>query len=286
MTSMAMSVAAGAGAMTDAQFERIASIAYQAAGLTIPKAKSAMVQSRLQKRMRKIGLTGLDAYLDLVTTDTSDNELAEMISVLTTNVSSFFREDHHFSTLREEVLPQLLEGCRSGGSLRIWSAGCSSGQEPYSIAMTILDMAPEADRLNVKILATDIDQNILQRAQLARYDQTLAAQIPADLATRFVVRDKNDPSNFEISQSVRGLVTFRKLNLLETWPMKNTFDVIFCRNVLIYFNEETQNMLWPRFQSQLSEKGWMFIGHSERMNHFAGSEMIPCGITTYRRQRR
>lgn len=271
----------GNNAMPDKIFEEIVAIAKDHAGLTISDKKRALVQSRVSKRLRALGLTDFNDYVDLVASGERSIELPNMISALTTNVSSFFRENHHFEKLKTEILPPLIEHAKSGGRVRIWSAGCSSGQEPYTIAMLLLQEQAKVCELNVKVLATDIDQEILSIAKKGEYDANQLEDIPIDLRNRYFRATVESPDTFVASSELRDLVTFRELNLLKSWPMRGEFDVIFCRNVVIYFDDLTQKSLWPRFRSKLTENGTLFVGHSERIATPEKFGFEACGVTTY-----
>jgi chemotaxis protein methyltransferase CheR len=265
--------------LAPATFDRVARLAAEEAGLTIAPTKRAMVQSRIFKRVRALGLPSFEAYLDLVEGEHGRPERREMISALTTNVSHFFREQHHFDTLRERILPGLLKRAASGGRVRIWSAGCSSGQEPYSIAMEILRLDPRAPERDIRILGSDIDQKILEVAQAGSYDATqMQAVTPADRKAFFT---EAQPGRFTVLEPLRRLVAYRELNLLARWPMTGRFDAIFCRNVVIYFEDATQRKLWPRFQAQLAPGGSIFVGHSERIPEMPGLALRNTGVTTY-----
>lgn len=266
------------------RFARIASIAKREAGLTIPKAKIAMVQSRLLRRLSATDLDNFDAYLSFVENADGSRELENMISALTTNVSHFFREQHHFETLRDQVLPDLIARARAGQSVRLWSAGCSSGQEPYSIAMTLLDAFPQASDFDIRILATDVDRAILARARAGEFDQRQMDNVSEDQRKRyFEVSSGDSEATWRPGPAIRALVSFRHLNLIRDWPMKMQFDAIFCRNVVIYFNDETQKALWPRFAAALKPTGWFFLGHSERIHPKESALFQACGVTTYKR---
>ncbi|MBM9594382.1 CheR family methyltransferase [Roseitranquillus sediminis] len=265
-------------ALARATFDRIAALAAREAGLMIPPTKLAMVQSRVSRRMRAIALTDFDAYVDLVEREDGASERRQMISVLTTNVSHFFREIHHFEMLRNEILPSLLARAASGGRVRIWSAGCSSGQEPCSIAMEILRLDPSAGRRDIRILASDIDPVILKAAREATYGgDAMKGVKPAD-RERFFERVGD---MFRARPALRELVVVRELNLLADWPMRGRFDVIFCRNVVIYFHEETQRKLWPRFREALAPGGTIFVGHSERIPEPEKLGLRGLGVTAY-----
>ncbi|MCA0921665.1 CheR family methyltransferase [Pseudooceanicola nanhaiensis] len=280
MTTASSNAHVGA-TMSDRAFSAIAAIAKAEAGLVLPAGKMTMVQSRLRKRLIAIGFTNFDDYVELVSSRDGDGERKSMISALTTNVSHFFREGHHFTILREQVLPPLLLRARRGERIRIWSAGCSSGQEPYSIAMCLLTAAPDIARYDLRILATDIDEAILAKAQEAIYSRQQSTGIPEDLQ-RAYLQPGPSSDTVRIAKPVRDLVTLRQLNLLGPWPMRHPFDAIFCRNVVIYFDAQTQAALWPRFHAALSPQGWLFLGHSERVSETAHGLFSSMGMTAYR----
>ena len=285
MNATPQSIATRPGAaISDAQFKTLSEIAFSEAGLMISDSKRQMIQSRITRHLRDIRCDDLEHYLREIQSDKDGNLTRDLISVLTTNVSSFFRERHHFDMLRDDVLPGLVKRARSGHKIRIWSAGCSSGQEPYSIAMLLLNCLPDIQNLDFKILGTDIDRKILDRAHRASYSPDEMVSLPSDMSRKYLISTQDPKAPYEISGVVRNMVTLRPLNLLRPWPMKSTFDAIFCRNVLIYFDAETQNDLWPRFHAALGERGTLFLGHSERIQSPEKVGFSPCGVTTYTKQ--
>ena len=267
-------------------FDAIADFAYRRAGLVLPREKAPMVLARLSKRMRSRGVHSLEDYRSLLERGDAEDERRELIYSLTTNVTSFMREMHHFTALAETILPDLAGKARSGRRVRLWSAGCSSGQEPYSLAMKILRHIPDARSLDIRILATDIDARILARARSGTYSSSECDSLPEDLRKRFLDQTKPDSGGspeFSIRDEVRALVSFRELNLLEPWPMRGRFDVVFCRNVIIYFDRTTQNKLWARIDGDIEDKGFLFVGHSERIDTSLFPQFKPSGTTTYQR---
>lgn len=268
--------------LNEATFGRVVRLASTEAGLMIAPTKTALVQSRLMRRLRAIGLTSFSDYLDLVESEDGRDELRQMISVLTTNVSHFYRERHHFEILRANILPRLVKRAAQGGSVRIWSAGCSSGQEPYSIAMDVLRLDQAAAGYDIRVLATDIDPAILDAAREAVFTEDLIQGVPEH--ERGALFEARQGRRYRVRKSVRDLVTFRELNLMAPWPMKRQFDVIFCRNVVIYFHEATQRTLWPRFRDALAPGGILFLGHSERVQELPGLNLKSIGVTAYRRE--
>ncbi|WP_300030372.1 protein-glutamate O-methyltransferase CheR [uncultured Roseobacter sp.] len=264
-------------------FDVIAKLAYRESGLQLVREKSSMIQSRLRHRVNALGLDDFHHYTKLVCSEAGRPEVRHMISALTTNVSHFFREEHHFRILEEKIVPGLNKKMKSGERVRIWSAGCSNGQEGYSIAMTLLKSIPDLHSFDVKILGTDIDPKVVAFARQAKYPERLITGVPQDLLNLYFEESTESGDRvFTAGDSLRKLLSFNELNLLAKWPMKHEFDVIFCRNVVIYFDLETQNALWPRFRQALSRDGYMFLGHSERINDHQHVGFITDGPTTYR----
>jgi chemotaxis protein methyltransferase CheR len=269
-------------AISDQAFARIAKIALREAGIVLATSKVSMVKSRLTRRLRALGMSSFDDYLDLVETGNDSTELGNFISALTTNVSHFFRENHHFEFLAKTILPSLQQKLAAGGKVRIWSAGCSNGQEPYSIAMTLLNADPSLIKKNIKILATDIDPEVLSQARSAQYKGSLTTGLTDEIIAKHFSRDQQgDEIVMTVNANVRGLVSFRQLNLHAEWPMKGKFDVIFCRNVVIYFDEETQARLYRRYAQVLEAGGWLMLGHSERIIDSINPLYKNVGVTTY-----
>lgn len=267
--------------LTDAEFDALTAIAAREAGLAIPSSKKSLVQSRVARRLRTLNIETCKDYLSLVAD--SPSETRELISVLTTNVSSFYREPHHFEFLRETVFPSLADQVRAGGRVRIWSAGCSSGQEPYTIAMECLKFFPDCHKNDVLVLASDIDPMILKRAIDGEFSDQDLSVLDKEDRERFFPEEGTRVDTWRASQMLKSMVRFRELNLHGPWPMKNSFDVIFCRNVVIYFDDEHQKMLWPRFREHLKPSGWFILGHSERIQDVADSGFQSTGVTIYQR---
>ena len=264
-------------------FRRIAGIAQVEAGLHIPAAKSAMVRTRLTRRLKVLNLPDFEAYCGLIESPQGADERGAMISALTTNVSHFFREDHHFAILREKVLPQLVAKAAAQQRIRIWSAGCANGQEPYSIAMTLREAGLPKDA-NLRILATDIDPLVIAHARVGRFPETMMSGLPDARRAAFFTPVGGAPeATWQVRPELREMIAFRELNLLRDWPMRGRFDAIFCRNVVIYFDADTQSQLWPRFAAAIDPEGWLFLGHSERISEVGRPFFQSCGITSYRR---
>ena len=264
-------------------FAAIAKLAYDECGLQLVAEKSSMIQSRLRHRLRALGLDEFSVYADYVCSPDGVVERRQMISALTTNVSHFFREKHHFEMLCDTILPALVDEVRAGRKLRIWSAGCSNGQEAYTILMAVLERYPEMADLDFRVLATDIDPNVVSFAKEGCYTDRLVGGIPENLLKRYFERsEKAGETEYRVVDRLKSLVTFKELNLLSPWPMKNKMDAIFCRNVVIYFDLATQNRLWPRFRNQLAQGGHLFLGHSERIADPAVFGFTNDGPTSYR----
>lgn len=267
---------------TNEDFRHIAEMLHADAGIHLPDTKATLVYSRLAKRLRARGLESFRDYCQMVASEEGIDERKRMLAALTTNVTRFFREPHHFDHLKTQVLPRLLEDAKRGGRVRIWSAGCSTGQEPFSMALTILSLMPEAPDYDVRILATDIDPDVVAVGRRAVYPESAMTGMPEAMRKRYMSRvdDVTGPA-WQMGEELRRLVAFRELNLIGRWPMKGPFQVIFCRNVVIYFAEETQAKVWGGFKSMLSPGGHLYIGHSERITGVADSFRSD-GLTTYR----
>ena len=273
----------GEFAFTSRDFRQIADLLYGQAGIILTEAKATLVYSRLAKRLRVLGLGSFADYCALVSSSAGADEAANMLNALTTNVTRFFREPHHFEHLRDKVLAPRLAALRAGARMRLWSAACSSGQEPYSMALTLLSVLPEAPQLDIKILATDIDSKIVAQAREGSYGADLIEPVPADLRNRWFERDPQNSRQWRVGEAVQSLISFKELNLIGTWPMKGPFDAIFCRNVVIYFDEPTQEKVWSRFAPLLGPEGRLYIGHSERVGGAAARSYASDGLTVYRR---
>ncbi|WP_322895401.1 MULTISPECIES: protein-glutamate O-methyltransferase [unclassified Yoonia] len=267
---------------TDADFQTIAAIAHKRYGLHLQASKKPLVYSRLTKRLRALGLPHFESYCALLSDAQDQDEHAHLLSALTTNVTHFFRERHHFTYLREKILPALIQSAKGGNAVRIWSSACSAGQEAYCIAAMIRDACPEAGRLDIKVLATDVDPQIIQKARRGHYDPDQADAIPQEYQS-LMIEGAVTASGFQIKAELRSLVTFGEVNLIADWPMRRRFDVIFCRNAAIYFDKDTQTRLWQRFADVLNDGGHLMIGHSERLTGPAEAHFRSAGITTYQR---
>ena len=257
---------------TDKDFSYLSKLAGDLAGISLSSGKRELIYGRLVKRLRALGLKDFKEYCTLLKNTEEEggnkDERTHFINSITTNVTSFFRENHHFDFMAETLLPELIRK-KSGDSqprLRIWSAGCSSGKEPYSIAMILKECIPDIERWDAKILATDLDSNILDVARSGVYPNDHIKEIPAAQSKRWfqVGRGLNEGS-IKVVDDIKNMVTYRQLNLTEKWPMKGTFDIIFCRNVTIYFDRDTRVTLLNGFADYLDDDGCLFVGHSESL---------------------
>jgi chemotaxis protein methyltransferase CheR len=249
-------------------------------GIQVPDERFDMFYSRLSKRVRKLGFSTFKEYCQYLDAH-PDDEFTEFINSITTNLTAFFRENHHFEYLRDEVIPELLKRNKHNKQIRVWSAGCSTGEEPYSLAITLLENLPSD--WDVKILATDLDTNVLQTAIDGVYPEERATGISEARLKRWFMRGKDSQSGLiKARPQLQQLIQFKQLNLMKEWPMKGSFDFIFCRNVLIYFDRETKAGLARRYSQMLADHSWLFIGHSESLNQLSNEfQLVAC--TTYRK---
>lgn len=249
--------------LTDAQFERISSLLQRACGIALNTGKQELVRGRLAKRLRALGISNFSDYLDHLDADETGDELTQMVDVLTTNKTSFFREPQHFECLAQDVLPAL---AARGGGIRTWSAGCSSGEEAYSLAIVLCECLPEEAHREARILATDICTRMVAATREAVYgEEALRGVAPGLVQKHFVRVGTQRPRRFRVADHARRLVRSARLNLMETWPMTGPFDIIFCRNVMIYFDRPTRQGLVERFRDILAPDGRLFVGHSESL---------------------
>lgn len=248
---------------TPADFERIRAMLYRHSGIKLNDSKKHMVYSRLARRLRATGLKSFQDYLARLEPDQGD-EWEAFINALTTNLTAFFREPHHFLLLKEHVLSLRKR------PLRLWCSASSTGEEPYTMAMTMVD-AFGSYKPPVEIIATDIDTNVLSKAKAGVYPLERVEKLPQETLKRFFLKGSgNNAGKVQVRKDLRDLISFRQLNLLDaSWPIGGTFDVIFCRNVLIYFDKDTQLKILKRFAPMLESHGLLFAGHSESLHHAA-----------------
>ncbi len=253
--------------LTRRQFAQISALVKSACGLNLRDRKRDLVKARLHKRLRQLHLDSFKEYLDYLQSDTSADELVAMLDALVTNVTSFFRQADQFEYLSRVVLGRkIADTGKAGRRLRIWSAGCSSGEEAYSIAIATAETIPHIELWDAAILATDLSTGVLRRANEGLYAAEDLRPIPLHLRGKYFTRTQARPKElYRAKENIRLLLHFRRLNLIRPWPMRRTFDVIFCRNVMIYFDKPTQDRLIQRFREALAPDGTMFIGHSESL---------------------
>ncbi|CAK0764564.1 chemotaxis protein methyltransferase [uncultured Gammaproteobacteria bacterium] len=269
-------------------FDFISRLLHQLAGIHLPPHKLEMMYSRLGRRLRQLNLKDFDAYCALVDSAEGIDEVSFLVNALTTNLTSFFREPHHFHHLAQTVLPAVRQQQTNVAKprLRVWSAGCSSGPEPYTIAMVMASTLTDLRRWDARILATDIDTHMVDTARSGVYPADYGDGIPTGLKERFTRRDHGadgDPA-MVMGDDLRRLIAFKPLNLLEDWPMKGPFDAIFCRNVLIYFDRAGRTHVIDKFTNLLAPNGFLYLGHSESL--FGISDRFEqAGPTIYRRLR-
>ncbi len=271
--------------ISDEEFRRLREFIHVHTGIALSEHKRALVCSRLSKRLRHHGLNHYSEYYVLLTENDPDGlELAAMINAITTNKTDFFRETHHFRFLSEKVFPAYRQNPLRERPLRMWSAASSTGEEAYSLAMTALEAMPSFGSQDISILATDIDTDVLTRAAGGIYKLSQAAQIPEELLRRYFLRGRGaHDGEIMVKPILKSLVHFHWLNLLEDpWPMQERFDVIFCRNVLIYFDKPTQQRLFERMAGALKKDAYLMLGHSEAM-HGWDKLFRPVGHSIYQK---
>ncbi|MBU2490950.1 MAG: protein-glutamate O-methyltransferase CheR [Proteobacteria bacterium] len=253
--------------LTDRGFTRLRALVYTKSGIHLHEGKRELVRSRLTARLRALGVKSFEEYCDYLAVQDDGAELVNMLNAISTNKTSFFREKSHFDFLESEVYPELRGREDQAVKLRIWSAGCSSGEEPYSLAISILEYFREVSGLHVQILATDISTQIIEQARQAIYPASRIASLPVILQRRYFKKGVGAREGlFQVKAPVRRLVTFKHQNLMERALFIHPFDAIFCRNVMIYFDKKTQESLVSRFYSCLKPGGYLFIGHSESLS--------------------
>jgi chemotaxis protein methyltransferase CheR len=263
-------------------FATIAAMVHAHAGICMPETKAMLIYSRLTKLVRETGLTSFADYVHFIRSDAG--ERARAIEALTTNHTKFFREIHHFDHFEQHVRPALVDRLTTGGRVRLWSSAASSGEEPYSLAMTLLGCdkaeARQITQGDIAMLGTDLAEHVLRTAEQGIYPAGAGIDIPDRYAR---IWTRQDEGGLTIARPLRSLVRFRKLNLLNAWPMKGRFDVIFCRNVMIYFDEPTKELLLRRLSDHLVPGGYLYIGHSERLIGAAAEQFSSMGQTIYRK---
>ena len=267
--------------LSDREFDEIRRLVREHTGIALADSKRELVYSRLVRRLRRLSLATFAEYLALLGRG-EPAELEEFTNAITTNLTSFFREGHHFEFLADTVLPALERRNAASRRLRIWSAGCSTGEEPYSIAVALQEAMGRFRGWDVKILATDLDSNVVAHAQTGEYREDRFEKVSAARRERYFPQLR--PGVFGAAPSLKSLITFRQLNLMHAWPFRGPFDVIFCRNVVIYFDKQTQRELFDRMADLQRNDDHLFIGHSESLFKVSDRYQL-IGKTIYRKVR-
>jgi chemotaxis protein methyltransferase CheR len=266
----------------DAEFDFIRHVVGENAGIVLGPNKRQLVQGRLARRLRELALPSYESYCEYLR-DAGPEELVGLINAITTNVTSFYRENHHFEALSSYMLPEAMKRNSASRRIRIWSAGCSTGEEPHCLAMVAAEVLPSSPRYDFKILATDIDSDVVAAATAGIYPIDRMSTVSPERLKRFFQKGSGQHEGCAVAkQDLKSMITFRALNLLHTWPMKGPFDVIFCRNVMIYFDQPTREKLVNRFSEMLVPGGYLCIGHSESI-HAGSAPFKLVGKTIYRR---
>ncbi len=279
---MANKVPGGIIELDESQFNLFRDIIYREAGIKLSDMKKALVQSRLLRRLRELQLFSYEEYHEFLQ-ENYNEEIINLINCITTNKTEFFREARHFDFMHQVVLPEYERMKKR--TLRIWCAGCSTGEEPYTIAITLLEYYRDKQVPDIKILATDIDTRVLEIAQEGRYKKEILEMLNVDMLRRYFMRGKEVNIGFyRVKDHVKKYIFFRRLNLLnDTYPMKNQFDIIFCRNVIIYFDKDTQQRLFAQFHRYLKDDGYLFLGHSESLTD-ENNRFVFQGNSIYRKK--
>lgn len=263
-------------AFSHKDFAFISALALEKTGIVLTDAKRDMVYGRLARRLRALGMDSFQPYCELLQSPEGADEMPHLVNAITTNLTGFFREAHHFEHLREQVVQWEKSGRKQ---LRLWSAACSSGMEPYSMAMSLKAAVPNIHQWDARILASDIDSNMLHVGKTGEYSLSDIENVPSDCKSMVNTLPGN---KVMMRDELKQLIAFRQLNLLENWPMKGQFDAVFCRNVVIYFNKPTKQLLFERMAQIIKPNGWLYIGHSENL-HGISNRFELVGRTIYRR---
>ncbi|GLS24403.1 chemotaxis protein methyltransferase 3 [Marinibactrum halimedae] len=268
--------------LSDQEFAYLCQLVHDSTGIVLTEQKRQMVYRRLMRRTRELKITSFSEYCKLL--KKADNEeMVNFINAITTNLTSFFREEHHFDFLRESYFPKILSD--NSKRLRCWSAGCSTGEEAYSLAITINDVFSSVmSSWDIKVLATDLDTQVLETACNGIYAENRIEEIPESIKLKWFKPGSGENEGLvKVKKDLRRLISFKQLNLLSLWPMRGQFDVIFCRNVMIYFDRDTQKKLIDRFCDLLPSGGFLMTGHSESCAK-AVPYLHQCGRTIFQKK--
>jgi len=249
--------------MNSQTFQKLREIVYANSGINLSEAKQAMVSSRISKRMRVLSISRAEQYLQYLLNQSGGDEMTHLLNVISTNVTSFFRESDHFTFLEKTVSELISKGKKK---IRIWCAASSTGEEPYSIAMTIREL-PDAQNVDIRILATDISTRVLAEAHEGRYEEGKTDSIPKSLRSKYFIEEKHNEKKILLaSDALKNMISFRRLNLSKTpFPMKGPLDIVFCRNVMIYFDNSVRKKLVSEIFRLLKGGGYLITGHSESL---------------------
>ncbi len=264
-----MSTAERNPALSGKDFTRLSSFIYEHCGIKMPPAKKTMLEARLQKRLRALSMPSFSDYCDyLFSQEGLQNELIMMVDLVTTNKTDFFREPDHFAYLVNAVIPEWQKKTGGRRPLNVWSAGCSTGEEPYTLAMVLSEVAATLDGFSYQIMATDISTRVLEKARKAVYDEDRIDPVPMQMRRKYLLRSKDRANPLvRIAPELRAKVRFNRLNFMDSdFGFREQLDIIFCRNVIIYFDRKTQERLLNKFHGHLRAGGWIFMGHSETLN--------------------
>ncbi len=268
-------------ALSTEEYQRFRSLIYDKSGIALGDRKQSLVRSRLSKRLRDLQLSTFSEYYDFVMRDPNGEEFTRLLDLISTNKTDFFREPKHFDFLRDRVLPELAGEKR----IRIWSSACSTGEEPYTIAMTLFEHAQNPDRWDFRILASDLSARVLAKAAAGLYEEDRFRGVPQEILKRHFLRGRGDHlGQFKVKPHLTKIIQFRRLNLMdERFPIKTPLDVIFCRNVMIYFDRPTQERLVNKFHRYLKSGGYLLIGHSESLQ-WVNHPFVSLAPTIYRKE--
>ncbi len=248
--------------LSDRDFQKVSKLIYNLCGINLKEGKKALVRARLIKRLRALNIESIKKYIKYLESKNGSQEMGLLVDVMTTNKTSFFREIEHFNFLGNHVLPELKDE-----RLRFWTAACSSGEEPYSLSILLREKLPDIESRDVRILATDISMQMLEKARHAIYGKEIFLGLPQQYLNKYFKMAQNGRSHvYQADSKIRSLVKFAWLNLIESWPIKGPMNVIFCRNVMIYFDKITQEKLINRFWEIIKPGGYLFVGHSEGLS--------------------
>ncbi|HEY9018328.1 protein-glutamate O-methyltransferase CheR [Thiomicrospira sp.] len=267
---------------SDKDFKRVKSMVYDFAGIDLNESKKNLVYNRLAKRIRFLQMNRFGEYLDYVE-EVGEEEFVNLINAITTNLTFFFRENHHFEYLANQVIPHLLAKNKTTKKIRIWSAGCSTGEEPYSLAIVLKEAVPAG--WDARVLATDLDTTVVETAQRGVYNIERLKGVSEARKKRWFLKGSGEREGFvKVKPELQQIIDFGQINLMNEWPIRDKIDVIFCRNVVIYFDKPTQSKLFNRYADLLQEDGHLFIGHSESLYKVCDRfELL--GQTVYRKLR-